>query len=98
MLSKALFNHDHLVLVLRNPTSAYRKHMASNLAMADLTFVQYTGEPVRRQSARIPRADWEKKSRIVDLFLIYTLNEVIKKMAGIGFQARCPSGTHKSTG
>ena len=55
--------------------------------MADLTFVHYTGEPVRQQPARIARAVWEeKKSQIVDLFLIHTLSLFLGQLQGFGFR------------
>lgn len=57
--------------------------------MADLAIVQYTGEPVRLQSARIPQTLWEdRKAQIISLFENNTLSEVIEKMAEDGFKAR----------
>lgn len=57
--------------------------------MADIAFVQYTGEPTRRQSARIPRAEWERrKPEIVNLYEELTLDDVIAKMAEAGFKAK----------
>ncbi|KAK8101875.1 hypothetical protein PG999_012249 [Apiospora kogelbergensis] len=56
--------------------------------MADLAIVEYTGEPVRLQSARIPQTLWEdRKAQIIGLFENHTLSEVIEKMAEDGFKA-----------
>ncbi|KAK8119958.1 uncharacterized protein PG998_004584 [Apiospora kogelbergensis] len=56
--------------------------------MADITFIQFTGEPLPRQSARIPRAVWEeKKPQIINLYENHTLDEVVEKMAETGFIA-----------
>ncbi|KAK8010129.1 hypothetical protein PG990_009094 [Apiospora arundinis] len=56
--------------------------------MADIAIVQYTGEPRRRQTARIPRAMWEeRKSQIIVLYQEYTLDDVVEKMAEVGFTA-----------
>ncbi|KAK7996648.1 hypothetical protein PG989_004688 [Apiospora arundinis] len=56
--------------------------------MTDLPIVQYTGEPARRQTTRIPRALWEeRKAQIIALYDDHKLDEVIGKMAEAGFKA-----------
>ncbi|KAK8128797.1 hypothetical protein PG984_009905 [Apiospora sp. TS-2023a] len=58
------------------------------MAMPEASFIQYTGEPEKLQSARIPRALWEeKRTQIISLFQSLTLNEVIETMKQDGFTA-----------